>query len=121
MAPRIFPTSVEIPRMPSQRLPNASPLVFTAFASLAGFTTYFSMYAFRKPFAAASFGHVDGWHYALDFKIALVLAQLIGYAASKFIGIKVIAEMQRTWRAQAILGLIGASWLALVVFAVVPA
>src|ERR1700753_3128216 len=102
-------------------LRNASPVVFTAFASLAGFTAYFSMYAFRKPFTAASFDHVDGWHYALDFKIALVLAQLVGYAASKFIGIKVIAEMQRGWRAQAILGLIGVSWLALIVFAVAPA
>jgi hypothetical protein len=79
------------------------------------------MYAFRKPFAAASFEHVAGWHYALDFKIALVLAQLIGYAASKFIGIRVIAGMKRTYTAQAILGLIGASWLALIAFAVVPA
>lgn len=102
-------------------LSNASPIVFTAFASLAGFATYFSMYAFRKPFTAASFDHVDGWHYALEFKIALVLAQLIGYAASKFIGIRVIAGMKRTHTAQAILGLIGVSWLALVVFAVVPA
>ena len=102
-------------------LRNASPIVFTAFASLAGFTAYFSMYAFRKPFTAASFDHVDGWHYALDFKIALVLAQLVGYAASKFIGIKVISEMRQTRRAQAILGLIGTSWLALIVFALVPA
>jgi hypothetical protein len=107
--------------MPSRWLTNASPVVFTAFASLAGFATYFSMYAFRKPFAAASFDHVEGWHYALDFKIAIVLAQLIGYAASKFIGIRVIAGMNRNYTAQAILGLIGASWLALIVFAVVPA
>src|ERR1700744_1739722 len=102
-------------------LRNASPIVFTAFASLAGVTAYFSLYAFRKPFTAASFDHVDGWHYALDFKIALVLAQLVGYAASKFIGIKVISEMRQTRRAQAILGLIGTSWLALIVFALVPA
>jgi hypothetical protein len=102
-------------------LSNASPVVFTVFASLAGFATYFSMYAFRKPFAAATFGDVAGWHFTLDFKIALVLAKLIGYALSKFIGIKVIAEMQRTYRAQMILGLIGASWLALIAFAVVPA
>src|ERR1700733_11647163 len=107
---------VDMRRTLNQWLRNASPVAFTSFASLAGFTTYFSMYAFRKPFAAASFGHVDGWHYALDFKIALVLAQLIGYAASKFIGIRVISGMERTWRAQAILGLIGASWLALVAF-----
>ena len=83
-------------KTPPAWLRNASPVVFTAFASLAGFTAYFSMYAFRKPFTAASFDHVDGWHYALDFKIALVLAQLVGYAASKFIGIKVIAEMRQT-------------------------
>src|SRR5271165_2162329 len=111
------PLRVDMPQTLALWLRKASPLAFTIFASLAGFATYFSMYAFRKPFAAASYGAVDGWHYALDFKIALVLAQLIGYALSKFIGIKVIAEMQRTYRAQAILGLIGASWLALVVFA----
>ncbi len=110
-----------MPRKRATWLDDASPVVFTIFASLAGFATYFSMYAFRKPFAAASFGAVEGWHYALDFKIALVLAQLIGYAASKFIGIKVISAMRRTYRAQAILGLIGVSWLALVAFAVAPA
>lgn len=98
----------------------ASPLAFTAFASFAGFATYFSMYAFRKPFTAATFEHIGGWHFSLDFKIALVLAQLVGYALSKFIGIRVIAGMQRTYRAQAILGLIGVSWLALVAFAIVP-
>jgi len=108
-------------RTPPKWLSDASPIVFTAFASLAGFATYFSMYAFRKPFAAASFEHVDGWHYALDFKIALVLAQLIGYAASKFIGIRVISGMKQTYRAEAILGLIGSSWLALIAFAVLPA
>ena len=108
-------------RTPPHWLSNASPIVFTAFASLAGFATYFSMYAFRKPFTAASFDHVDGWHHALDFKIALVLSQLIGYAASKFIGIKVISGMKQTYRAEAILGLIGASWLALFAFAIVPA
>jgi Family of unknown function (DUF5690) len=110
-----------MPRTRTTWLDDASPVVFTIFASLAGFATYFSMYAFRKPFAAASFGAVEGWHYALDFKIALVLAQLIGYAASKFIGIKVISAMRRNYRAQAILGLIGVSWLALVAFAVAPA
>lgn len=98
-----------------------SPSAFTAFASLAGFATYFSMYAFRKPFAAATFGDVEGWHHALDFKIALVIAQVLGYAAAKFIGIKVIAQIRCALRARAILGLIGAAWFALVAFALVPA
>ena len=108
-------------RTPPHWLTTASPAVFTAFASLAGFVTYFSMYAFRKPFTAASFEVVEGWHHSLDFKIALVLAQLVGYAASKFIGIKVISSITRNYRAQAILGLIGASWLALLGFAILPA
>src|ERR1700710_2751633 len=102
-------------------LKDGSSITFTAFASLAGFSAYFSMYAFRKPFTAASFAEVEGWHHALDFKIALVLAQLVGYAASKFIGIKVVSGIERTHRVQAILGLIGVSWLALIVFALVPA
>lgn len=110
-----------MPRTPAHWLRNASPVAFTVFASLAGFATYFSMYAFRKPFAAATFGQVDGWHYALDFKIALVIAQVLGYATSKFVGIRVIAGMRSTYRARAILSLIGGSWLALVLFAVAPA
>ncbi len=105
----------------AQRLSNASPLAFTVCASLAGFATYFSMYAFRKPFAAATFGAVEGWDYALDFKIAVVIAQVLGYATSKFIGIRVISGMQPTYRARAILGLIGAAWVALIVFAAAPA
>lgn len=105
----------------ANRLGDSSSLTFTIFASMAGFATYFSMYAFRKPFAAATFEHVQGWHYALDFKIAIVIAQVFGYATSKFIGIKVIAAMKSTYRARGILGLIGASWLALIAFAVAPA
>lgn len=110
-----------MPRMLANWLARRSPIAFTVFASLAGFATYFSMYAFRKPFAAASYAHVHGWHYALDFKIALVIAQVLGYATAKFIGIKVIAEMRPGYRARAILGLIGAAWLALVGFALAPA
>lgn len=96
-------------------------MAFTLFAGLAGFSAYFSMYAFRKPFAAATFGDVDGWTLTIDYKIALVLAQVVGYAASKIIGVKVISEIAPQHRGMAILGLIGASWLALVGFAVVPA
>lgn len=87
---------------------------------LAAFGAYFAMYAFRKPFAAATYEHVAGWDFALDYKTALLIAQVIGYAASKFIGIRVIAEFGRQGRALAILGLIGASWLALILFALLP-
>ena len=101
-------------------LARANPVVFTTVAGLAGFCAYFSMYAFRKPFTAATFDVVPGWHFALDYKIAIVIAQAAGYAISKLIGVKVISEIDPARRGIAILGLIGASWLALIAFALVP-
>lgn len=97
---------------------NRSDLKLTISASLAAFGAYFCMYAFRKPFtattyeAAASFG-------ALDFKIGLVIAQVLGYALSKFIGIKVISEMKPKWRTALFIGLIAFSELALIGFGLV--
>jgi hypothetical protein len=105
----------------SRALTRANPIVFSLVAGLAGFCAYFSMYAFRKPFTAATFDAVPGWHVLLDYKVALVLAQVIGYALSKMIGVKVISEMPPARRGIAILVLIGASWLALIGFAVIPA
>jgi hypothetical protein len=101
-------------------LEKSNPVFFTAFAGLAGFAAYFSMYAFRKPFSAATFNGVHGWTFALDYKIALVIAQVAGYALSKFIGIKVISELSPATRAPAIIVLILAALLALVLFAVIP-
>ncbi|WP_217620858.1 DUF5690 family protein, partial [Bacillus sp. GbtcB13] len=57
----------------------------------------------------------------VDYKIWLVIAQTMGYAASKIYGIRFIAEMQSTKRARSIVVLILFSWLALLLFAVVPA
>jgi hypothetical protein len=105
----------------TQRLERAHPAVFCAFAGLASFSAYFAMYAFRKPFAAATFEHVTGWSGVLDYKSALVIAQVVGYALSKILGIKLISELGPGRRATAIVGLIALSWLALVLFAIVPA
>ncbi|WP_299171983.1 DUF5690 family protein [uncultured Brevundimonas sp.] len=102
-------------------LARANPVAFVLFAGLAGFCAYFSMYAFRKPFTAATFDLVPGWDFALDYKVALVIAQVAGYALSKLAGVKLIAEMRPERRALAIVVLIGFSWIALVLFAVVPA
>lgn len=102
-------------------LSRADPFVFTIVAGMAGFCAYFSMYAFRKPFTAAVYGTVPGWHFVLDYKIALVLAQVAGYAVSKLVGVKVVSEIAPARRGGAILALIGVSWLALVAFALIPA
>ena len=104
-----------------QRLENAHPAMFTLVAALAGFSAYFAMYAFRKPFSVATYGHVAGWDFALDYKIALVLAQVLGYALSKMIGIKVISELPPSRRPLAIVLLILGAWVSLILFALVPA
>lgn len=87
---------------------------------IAAFCVYLSMYAFRKPFAAAAYVDVAGWTAVIDFKVALVIAQVIGYALSKLAGVKLISELTGARRGAAILGLIGVAWLALVLFALAP-
>lgn len=94
---------------------------FVIAAGAAAFSAYFAMYAFRKPLAAATFSQVPGWDFAIDYKACLLIAQLVGYAFSKMIGIRVIAELTRRRRASAILALVGSAWLALLLFALVPA
>ena len=102
------------------RLRASSPTLFTLVAGTAGFAAYFAMYAFRKPVTAAHFTNIAGWHFLLDFKTCLIIAQVLGYALSKFIGIRVIAEFGRTGRAYAIVALVAIAWGALVLFAVLP-
>ena len=104
----------------AQRLATAHPSLFAVYAGLAAFAAYCSMYAFRKPFTAATYTDAGGWEGLIDFKIALVIAQVAGYALSKFIGVKVVSEMAATRRGLAIVGLIVASWIALLLFAIVP-
>lgn len=87
--------------------------------TLAAFGTYFCMYAFRKPFTAAAYTDVTLW--GLDYKTVVVTAQVLGYMTSKFIGIKVIAEMTPERRAVGILVLIGVAEVALILFGLVPA
>lgn len=96
---------------------RAMPLIA---GGLAAFGAYFAMYAFRKPFAAGTYEDMGLLPFGLDYKTGLLIAQVIGYALSKLIGIRVIAEFGRQGRAVTILCLIGASWLALVLFALLP-
>lgn len=85
---------------------------------IAAFSTYFCVYGFRKPFTSASFDDSD-WA-GIGFKELLVIAQVMGYMVSKFIGIKVIAEMPPHRRGVGIIGLVMASFAALVIFPLVP-
>ncbi|MBU6269373.1 MAG: hypothetical protein KGN34_17640 [Sphingomonadales bacterium] len=83
------------------------------------FGTYFAMYAFRKPFAVASFHQMAFG--VLPYKVALVIAQVVGYALAKMIGVKVVAELPARLRIVGILAQIAVAELALVLFALIPA
>lgn len=64
----------------------------TTVLALTSFAIYFSMYALRKPFAAT------GWNeplFDVPLKIWLVCAQLLGYAAAKWWGIRVVSSLRR--------------------------
>jgi MFS family permease len=58
--------------------------------------------------------------FGLDFKTVLVITQVIGYMASKFYGIKFIAELKKIGRGKLILLLVAISWVAWLLFAVIP-
>jgi len=100
-------------------LSNANPFVFSLYASVVAFCAYTCIFSFRKPFTVATF---EGMTFMdIDYKIWLISVQVIGYMISKFIGIKVIAEMSGEKRALGIFVMIAVAGLSLVGFAFVPA
>ncbi|HNX36123.1 MAG TPA: DUF5690 family protein [Kiritimatiellia bacterium] len=107
------------PRRPlSGWLETVPSAVFVLYAGIAGFVTYFSMYAFRKPFLATVY---EGPEMAgLDAKAVFVISQVAGYTLSKYIGIKVCSETRRRYRLPLLLGLALAAETAWLLFAVLP-
>ena len=101
------------------RLERAPPFVFGAYAGLMTFGTYFSIYAFRKAFAAAHFAGIAPIA-TVDYKVALVIAQVLGYAVSKLIGVRVIAQLPAHRRIGGIVLQCLIAEAALVLFAIVP-
>lgn len=93
-------------------------LYWAIWAASAAFGCYFCMYAFRKPFTAATFS--DTTLAGIGFKTVLVTSQVLGYMVSKFIGIKIIAEMPPHRRAVSIVVLILIAEAALILFGLLP-
>jgi hypothetical protein len=93
-------------------------LAVSTWSIVAAFGTYFCMYGYRKPFTAGIYDDVSVL--GIGLKTVLVSSQVFGYMASKFVGIRVIAEMKPERRAVAILALIGLAHLALLGFGLVP-
>jgi hypothetical protein len=91
---------------------------FTAiYLSILSFLVYACMYGIRKPFTVAEFSDLNV--FGMDYKAILIISQVIGYALSKFLGIKVISEMQRQRRAFTIILLTGLAEFSLFLFSII--
>jgi len=100
-------------------LSRAPAGILSGYAIVASFCTYFCMYGFRKPFAAATY---EGQFFSssLGLKTAFVTSQVIGYCISKYAGIKICSEVSSRYRAVFLCGLIVFAELSLVAFALLP-
>jgi len=96
-----------------------SEFQFVLWGSVSAFCAYACMYAFRRGITAATFDGMVYW--GVNYKIWLITLQVLGYAVSKLIGIKVVSEMKPAQRAFYLLAFVGFAELALLGFALVPA
>lgn len=109
----------------TRRLEKAGQLGFSTYAVTVAFALYFCMYAFRRPFAAGSYGG-DGNHFSialgagLTFKSVFAISQMLGYMVSKYLGTKFCSETHREQVFARLVVLIGMAELSLVLFGLLP-
>jgi len=77
------------------------------------------VFAFRKAFPAATYSGLTFG--GLDYKSWLVISQVLGYGAAKFVGIKTISELKAHSRSFGILLMVSIAALSWLLFAIVPA
>lgn len=86
--------------------------------STAAFVVYTCMYGFRKPYTVGTYNNIT--FLGINYKVFLVIAQVMGYMISKFFGISYIAKINPQNRAITLVACILLSWLTLLLFALVP-
>lgn len=97
---------------------ESSSVFLSIYASFFIFLVYTLMYAYRKPFSA---GIYEGESFlGIDVKILFVLAQIMGYALSKFIGIRFLSSNSLKYRRFYIIGFLSFAWISLLGFALLP-
>ena len=112
--------AAEIPKSSITRwLEQTNGIWFSIYAAGSAFCLYTCVYSFRKTFSVATFQGMEFWH--VSYKSWLVIFQVIGYALSKFIGIKVISELKASSRSTGILLMVTVAVASLLLFALVPA
>lgn len=100
-------------------LKRTNALSFTLYASVVSFCLYTCIFALRKTFGVATYEGLAYW--GVDFKILMVTFQVIGYLISKFIGIKVVSELQSKYRTRGILLMVSIASVSWFFFAITPA
>ncbi|WP_205508677.1 DUF5690 family protein [Longitalea arenae] len=94
-------------------------LTVALYTAAVAFLTYACIFAYRKAFTVATFDGLAFW--GIKYQTLLIISQGLGYMASKFYGIKFIAELKRLGRWKTSAALIGIAWLCLLLFALSPA
>ncbi|WP_240671063.1 DUF5690 family protein [Lacibacter luteus] len=98
---------------------SAKQIATAVYLAVVVFCTYASIFAFRKPFTVATFDGLQFW--GVSYQTLLIISQVVGYMLSKFYGIRFISELQRHGRWRTSVQIVGAAWISLLLFAVVPA
>jgi len=103
----------------SPRIRSSRQLLVAGGAAIVAFLAYSAVYAYRKPFTAATFSGISFW--GVSYQTWLIISQVIGYMLSKFAGIRFIAELKRNGRWKTSVLLVGVAWISLFFFAITPA
>jgi len=99
-------------------LSQTTAFKFTLYTSVSAFCLYTCIFALRKTFGVATYEGLRLW--GVDYKIWMVISQVIGYMLSKFIGIKVVSELGSNARAKGILLMVSIASLSWLFFAITP-
>jgi hypothetical protein len=92
---------------------------FSLYTAVSAFCLYTCIFALRKTFGVATY---DGLSFGgVDYKVWMVISQVVGYMLSKFIGIKVVSELGANSRAKGILLMVSIASISWLFFAMVPA
>ena len=100
------------------KLASAPTFVLALYAAIVIFLTYTCCYAFRRPFTAGIY--TEETLAGFDLKILYVLAQIMGFAVSKFLGTRLLPSLPSNKRIHCLAGMLvfcEFTWLG---FAILP-
>ncbi len=91
---------------------------FSLYTAVSAFCLYTCIFALRKTFGVATYENMSVG--GVDFKVWMVIFQVLGYMLSKFIGIKVVSELGAHARLKGILLMVSIASLSWLFFAITP-